>query len=457
MLIEKHVTIERPISFIYQYVLDFSQLYEWDDHVTEGHRIDLGPIKVGSRFWFIYSLGGSRQKIQYTITSLEENRSIVLNCLAPSFEAVDTISFSFLSPQQTKVTYRAEINVHNKFKDFIFSGVMNRIGNRVVTRLKEVLENKEITETSEKNLSVFNIPYRFSSSGWNCRRKNFSATESKSKTVLITGPTSGLGKSVTYSLAGKGCDLILVGRSHEKLALLEADLRKDGFQKSIQLYVCDMQDLESVEMMCEKVTVTNQIDVLINNAGALFSEAQSIKDVERTTVVDLLAPWILSCRLIPHIRPDGCVVNVSSGGMYGARLNIPELKKAKEPFSGSRAYAVAKRAMEMFSNGLNTELKSRGIRIHCMHPGWADTPGVLNSLPGFHRMTKTWLRSSFQGADTIVWLAMNNPEPGGNFWLDRQIQPRHILASTEGHADDYVNLRAFLDAFATPHFSRESE
>ena len=452
MLIEKSVRIPMPAGEIYRYLLDFSQLYEWDDHVVEGWRVDLGPIGVGSKFGFKYSLAGGIQELEYTLEELEENKRLLFSCQAPSFSAVDTITLEAQGDEATEVHYKAEIDVGGGIKEFVFSRVMQKIGDGVVARMKEVLTKPETTAPSRSPLALTNLPYRFSTKGWNHRRKEFSATIARPGTILITGPTSGLGRSAALSLAGKGCSLILVARSEDKLSALETELRERGYTHEIHTYLCDMQDLSAVRKTCDKILADgHHIDSLINNAGALFAEAHPIDEIERTTVVDLLAPWIITCKLLPAMNRGSSIINVSSGGMYSARLSLSRLRTPETPFSGAKAYAYAKRAMHVFSVGLNTELRDRDIRIHCMHPGWADTPGVLTSLPGFHRITKRWLRTPFQGADTIVWLAMHNPLPGGGFWLDRQTQPPHILSSTEGNETDYTRLREFLDPFATPN------
>ncbi|MDA0712623.1 MAG: SDR family NAD(P)-dependent oxidoreductase [bacterium] len=455
MFIKKEVTICKGISEVFNYVLNFSHLFEWDDHVIEGQRIDLGPIKVGSKFSFLYSIAGSLQKIEYTIESIETNNFLRFRCDAPAFRAIDEISFKSKG-METLVTYQADINVRNKIKDYIFSPFMDRIGNRVVARLKAALETPEIITSQGRDLSLLNLPYRFSSKGWNYRRKNFSATKICPKTVLITGSTSGLGKSAAVSLAGMGCNLILMGRNSNKLEQLKNDLKERGFDRNLYAYTCDMEDISRLKTVCEQVIKDgHKIDVLINNAGALFPEAKLLDGTERTTVVDLIAPWVITCKLLAIIQPKGCIINVSSGGIYSAKLTTANLKKATEPFSGSKAYAAAKRAMNIFSAGLNSELKDMDIRVHCMHPGWADTPGVVNSLPTFHKLSKHFLRTPFQGADTLVWLAMHNPESGGKFWLDRQIQPSHIFNSTKIEGNEYEELRSFLDPFSKPNLNRE--
>ncbi len=73
-----------------------------------------------------------------------------------------------------------------------------------------------------------------------------------------------------------------------------------------------------------------------------------------------------------------------------------------------------------------------GIVVNAMHPGWADTPGVVSALPEFHRVTSKVLRSPHEGADTIVWLAAATEagKVSGEFWLDRQPHLKHVLPGT---------------------------
>ena len=88
--------------------------------------------------------------------------------------------------------------------------------------------------------------------------------------------------------------------------------------------------------------------------------------------------------------------------------------------------------------------------VNAMHPGWADTPGVVDSLPDFYRLTRRWLRTPEEGADTIVWLAAAQ-EAGkvcGDFWLDRAQHPSHILARTRETPQERERLLAALGQFA---------
>ena len=451
MLLKKNIVIHKPVAHIFNYLLDFSNIYEWDPNVIEGHRCDLGNITIGSKFRITFSLAGIKQDLEYTLESLSTNKHLELRCKTQQFSVLDRIELEALDENHTRVYYTAELALGSRIKDTLFRPIMNRISKRVMLRLKEALENSPSPEPKKANFPSLNIPINFSTKGWNLHRKHFTATITRPKTIAITGPTSGLGKAAATSLAGKGCNLIFIGRNPKKMSALTRDFKARGFPGELVTYTCDMEKLDSVRTACNQIIADgHNIDVLINNAGALYSKPHPIIGVERTTVVDLIAPWTLSCLLLPVIKTGGCIINVTSGGMYAAKLNIEKLIEPSTPFSGSRAYALAKRGLDTFSAGLNQELVGKDIRVHSMHPGWADTPGVLTSLPSFHKVTKRFLRTPLQGADTIIWLAMENPKQGGQFWLDRKMQARHIFQGTNKKSATYEELRRFLTPYATP-------
>ena len=88
------------------------------------------------------------------------------------------------------------------------------------------------------------------------------------------------------------------------------------------------------------------------------------------------------------------------------------------------------------------------VMVAAMHPGWADTPGVAQSLPGFRRITGPVLRTAEQAADTAVWLVASEPTPpSGEFWHDRAIRPTHYLPVTRSRDADLARVwRYCLDA-----------
>jgi len=143
------------------------------------------------------------------------------------------------------------------------------------------------------------------------------------------------------------------------------------------------------------------------------------------------------------------VVNVSSGGMYSQKIHVDDLQSEKGRYSGSVAYARAKRGLMILTEVWAKKWRESGITVNAMHPGWADTPGVESSLPGFYRLTRSLLRSPHEGADTAVWLAAST-EAGkvtGKFWLDREQHPSHLFNRTRESAAERSQLLQDLQGF----------
>ncbi len=257
-----------------------------------------------------------------------------------------------------------------------------------------------------------------------------SSFDLRGKTVVITGPTSGLGEQVARQLALTGANLVLVARNEEKCARVINEIAPLCTGSKPVFVRAEMGDLESVRSACAAIQQQcTHIDVLIHNAGALLNTRQvSPQGIEQTIASHVVGPFLMTTLLLPLMN-GGRVVTVSSGGMYSSGLPAFDkgetLEMPAHKYGGSKQYAIAKRAQvtltEMWATRvLQTEFVS-------MHPGWADTPGVQESIPGFRRVTAPILRTASEGADTIAWLAAVSPLPGrnGTFWSDREIRPTH--------------------------------
>ena len=161
---------------------------------------------------------------------------------------------------------------------------------------------------------------------------------------------------------------------------------------------------------------------------------QTAEGFEKSFALLLLAPYILTERLQPLLAKSVAprVVNVSSGGMYSQKIHVRDLQSQNGRYSGSVAYARAKRGLMILTEEWADKWRKQGIVVNAMHPGWADTPGVASSLPGFYRVTRSLLRTPQEGADTIVWLAASTEagQVSGRFWLDREQHPSHIFSRT---------------------------
>jgi NAD(P)-dependent dehydrogenase (short-subunit alcohol dehydrogenase family) len=258
----------------------------------------------------------------------------------------------------------------------------------------------------------------------------------RGKTVVITGPTSGLGKAAAHQLAAMGADLILVGRSAEKLERTKSELVRDSETQKFQIVIADMGDLDAVRAASQKIIgLTSSLHALIHNAGALLKERSvTAQGFETTIATHVLGPHQMTTDLLPLLKSSaGRVITVSSGGMYAASLPNVSLDESPEMtpayYDGTRQYAIAKR-MQVTLNEM-WAIREPQVFFSSMHPGWADTPGVQESLPAFRFLTKPLLRSAEQGADTICWLASRSAaDDSGKFWCDRAIRSIHRLPRT---------------------------
>jgi len=255
------------------------------------------------------------------------------------------------------------------------------------------------------------------------------------RTVVITGPTSGLGRAAAESLADLGARLILVGRSESRLqAVRDALVARTG-EDRYHLVVADMSILANVRAAVDQITASEErIDVLVDNAGAIYPQRRLTEDgLEATFATMVAGPFVLIDGLLPLLEAsgDGRVISVVSGGMYLQPLPLHDLQYEQGDYDGTLAYARAKRASTALAREWARRYQGR-VRFYSMHPGWADTPGLAESLPAFYEMMGPLLRTPSEGADTITWLATEADLDGsdGRLYLDRRARPFDRLRST---------------------------
>jgi NAD(P)-dependent dehydrogenase (short-subunit alcohol dehydrogenase family) len=275
------------------------------------------------------------------------------------------------------------------------------------------------------------------------------------RTVVLTGATSGLGLSAANSLAGLGARLILVGRNGNKLDDVRREVVEASGNEDIKLELADLGLMSEVRDLAQRLLASEPaIHVLINNAAILPGRRELTSEgIEQTFATDLLSPFLLTELLLPGLRESAParVINVVSGGMYLSGLEADDLEFERGKFDGSRAYARAKRALMVLTEQWAEQLAGSGVTVNAMHPGWADTPGVEDSLPGFHRLMKPLLRSPEQGADTIVWLASDPAaaEYSGCLFLDREPHVTTVLPGTAGSEKERFALRSRIEEYAS--------
>lgn len=254
------------------------------------------------------------------------------------------------------------------------------------------------------------------------------------RTVAVTGGTSGIGAAIAGRVAALGGHPILIGRNRDRADAVRADIAGEHPSATVGVELCDISDLDQVRGLATRLAAAG-VDVIVHNAGVMPQQrTESAQGHELSLAAHVLGPILLTELLEPTLAesPDARVIFMSSGGMYTTGLPVDDLEfRADDDYRGARAYARSKRVQTALLPILADRWGAAGILVAGMHPGWVDTPGVADSLPGFKKVASPLLRTAEQGADTAVWLAATQPRPDtGLFWHDRRPRPENYLPTT---------------------------
>lgn len=252
------------------------------------------------------------------------------------------------------------------------------------------------------------------------------------RTAIVTGASSGIGQEISAALAELGARVVMVVRNIDRGAVAADQVRGRVAGAELVLEQADLSELASVRQLAKRLRAAgDRVAALIHNAGVLPQQRSTTADGhELTLATHVLGPLLLTEELRPLLA-DGRVVLMSSGGMYTQSVPTDDLEYQEGHFRGAVAYARTKRLQVAFTPLLARRYRDDPITVAAMHPGWVDTPGISDSLPGFSTAIRPLLRPSTQGADTAVWLAATTPRPPtGLFWHDRRPRPTHLLPWT---------------------------
>ena len=265
---------------------------------------------------------------------------------------------------------------------------------------------------------------------------------------LVTGGNAGLGRCTAQMLAERGARVHLLCRNAGRAEAARDELRRLTGNPEVHADVLDVSDLASIRRYVAAADDA-PVDVLVHNAGLLPAERTVTADgLELTFATHVAGPHLLTRLLASRLRAsaDARVIFVSSGGMYTQRLSLDDVGWERRPYDGVRAYAQTKRMQVVLARAWAAPFTGSPVSGYAMHPGWADTGGVQTSLPRFHQVTRTILRTPEEGADTIAWLAIRQPPPpSGRFWFDRAEVSEHYLPWTHATEEEERRFWAHCD------------
>jgi NAD(P)-dependent dehydrogenase (short-subunit alcohol dehydrogenase family) len=235
----------------------------------------------------------------------------------------------------------------------------------------------------------------------------------KGKTVVITGGTSGIGAVAAEALAGMGARIILVARDRKRAEATIVRLRTKGPTARHGVYYADLSLIsETKRVGGEIATAEPRIDVLINNAGAIFSRrGETAEGVERTFATNHVSYFVLTELLRDRLLASAParVVNTSSHAHRGNQLNFDDLQM-KNGYRRFRAYGRSKLCNILFTRELARRLKGTGVTANSLHPGVVNTRFADDWW--LFRLVKKFALTPEKGAETLIYLA-SAEEPAG--------------------------------------------
>lgn len=262
----------------------------------------------------------------------------------------------------------------------------------------------------------------------------------KDKVVLVTGATNGIGEVCALELARMGATVILVSRSQSRLEAVVNDIKSKTGNANVSSIQADLSSLAEIRKVAQQfLSVHSRLDVLVNNAGAIFDKRQeSVDGIEMTFALNHLNYFLLANLLLEKLRETAAnygesrIINVSSDAHEGASsVNFEDIQRRKS-YSSWIAYAESKLMNILFTQELARRLQGTKVSANALHPGFVRT-GFGRNNGGFFNAAISMAQNFFaispeKGAETMIYLASSPTVAGitGKYWYqskEKQARP----------------------------------
>ena len=234
------------------------------------------------------------------------------------------------------------------------------------------------------------------------------------KTVVITGATSGIGEVAADHLAQLGARIVFVARDRARGDAMRKHLRAVAGHTDHVVHYADLTRLSDMKRVAHEIADSEpEIDVLINNAGAMFNSRIVTEDgLERTFALNHMAYFVMTNILLERLKttPGARIVSTASDAHRGNRLDFNNLQ-GERGFSGYAVYGRSKLMNILFTRELSRHLAGTGVTANCLHPGFVATRFGDESGGAFSfaiKAAKNFALTPEQGAETIIYLASSD-------------------------------------------------